>query len=126
MSSSTNSAPREKAWKPFSMGCHILGYNMGLVPDRLLAPQQLEASRRGWRAPKHPDLTKCRYHRADGCALVLFKSPACIGYLCEGIEADLSKRFERTALERFYRTNAYKRCEKDGIRRNCEHESTVL
>jgi hypothetical protein len=83
--------------------CNILGYDMGLVPDRMLAVQKLEASMRGWRAPKHPDLTKCRYHRADGCALVLFKSPACIGYLCEGIETDLAKRFDRAALERFYR-----------------------
>lgn len=61
--------------------CHILGYDLGLVPDRMLALQRLEARWRGWVEPACED--KCRYHTARGCVLVLFKSPACIGHLCD-------------------------------------------
>jgi hypothetical protein len=61
--------------------CHILGYDLGLVPERMLSLQRLEARWRGWRALAHE--SKCRYHTERGCVLVLFKSPACIGHLCD-------------------------------------------
>ena len=81
--------------------CRLLGYDLGLVPDRMLQAQELEARRHGWEMPRHPDLRKCRYHTDTGCALRLLKSPACIGAMCSAVEADLGRRFPEGPLDRF-------------------------
>jgi hypothetical protein len=81
--------------------CRHLGYDLGLIPDRMLIAQAIEATRYGWRPPPNPDLEKCRYHTDSGCALRLLKSPACIGAMCNAVEADLNRRFPEALLNRF-------------------------
>lgn len=78
--------------------CHLLGYDMGLVPDRMLSVQRLEAVRNGWRAPTRPDVEKCRYHTQTGCTLRLFKSPACIGAMCTAVGRHLDTRYPPSDL----------------------------
>ena len=41
------------------------------------------------------------YHISTGCALRLFKTPACIGAMCEEVEQDLDRRFGAAVLSRF-------------------------
>jgi hypothetical protein len=79
--------------------CSIDGYDMGVMPSALLAAQELEARRRGWRPPASHD--KCKFHGARGCALVLFKSPACVGMLCDALVALLRRRHPAARLEPF-------------------------
>ena len=69
--------------------CHQLGYDMGLAPAGMLRLQELEATLRGWSLPPDPDLHKCRYHTDTGCALRLFKTPACLQYVCDPMRAEL-------------------------------------
>ncbi len=94
--------------------CHLLGYDLGLVPDRMLEVQRLEARRNGWTEPAHPDLDKCRYHTPTGCALRLFKSPACIGAMCEAVERHLDETYppEDVALLRD-RLRTFRNCDID-------------
>jgi hypothetical protein len=61
--------------------CSVQGYDMGVVPERMLALQQIEALAAGWKPPLIE--IDCRYHTDRGCALRLFKSPACCGTLCD-------------------------------------------
>ena len=97
--------------------CHLLGYDMGLVPDRMMSLQRIEAKWRGWTLPERPDVDACRYHTKTGCVLALFKTPACVGYLCPGIEESLAKRFEAAPLHRFYEAlYVFRNCDID--RRN--------
>lgn len=79
--------------------CYILGYDLGLVPDVMLTAQQLEALRTGWIMPDSEE--KCRYHTTSGCRLALFKSPACIGYLCEELVTELQTRFPSADVDKF-------------------------
>lgn len=72
--------------------CHILGYDLGLVPDGMLALQALEAARQGQVFDGGPE-EKCRYHTATGCTVVLFKSPACVRYICPPMMSYLEQRF---------------------------------
>lgn len=75
--------------------CHILGYDLGLVPEAMLELQALEAAWRASTAPGWAPLPegaverKCRYHTDRGCVLVRWKSPACIGALCTALQAHL-------------------------------------
>ena len=71
--------------------CYLLGYDMGLVPAGMLRLQELEATLRGWSLPAEPDLHKCRYHTERGCALRLFKSPACLQHVCEPMRVELAR-----------------------------------
>jgi hypothetical protein len=79
--------------------CSILGYDLDLVPKTMLALQKLEARRSGW--VEREDDHECKYHADTGCVLTLFKSPACIGYLCEELMADLALRAPARALNSF-------------------------
>ena len=79
--------------------CSILGYDLDLVPRTMLTLQKIEARRSGW--VECEDDQKCRYHADTGCVLSLFKSPACIGYLCEELMADLAPRAPAHALNAF-------------------------
>jgi len=67
--------------------CSIPGYDMGMVPDALLEAQEIEARLVGHALPEHE--IGCKYHTPRGCTLRRFKSPACIGMLCEPLIADL-------------------------------------
>ena len=71
--------------------CHILGYDLGLVPVGMLEVQRLEALRDGvdHQGPEE----KCRYHTRRGCTLKLFKSPACVRYICPPMMSYLEQRF---------------------------------
>jgi hypothetical protein len=94
--------------------CSTLGYDMGVIPQRMLEVQELEATRNGWQMPPHPDLNKCRYHTVAGCVLSLFKTPYCIGYLCEGIEKFFEENYTEARLAVFYKElKAFNRCEID-------------
>ncbi|MCP4678866.1 MAG: hypothetical protein GY854_25940 [Deltaproteobacteria bacterium] len=79
--------------------CSILGYDLGLVPDVMLRAQELEATRRGWAQPQTED--KCKYHTEIGCTIALFKSPACVGYLCSSLEGMLEEKYSADRLARF-------------------------
>lgn len=79
--------------------CHILGYDLGLVPEVMLDLQRLEARRNGWRPPATEEY--CRYHSPTGCVIALFKSPACVGYLCEPLTANLRVHRGGPELDRF-------------------------
>lgn len=92
--------------------CHILGYDLGLVPEVMLELQRLEARRNGWQ----PLATEehCRYHSPTGCVIALFKSPACVGYLCEPLTADLRRRRPGPELDRFLRAlSVFNNCDLD-------------
>jgi hypothetical protein len=71
--------------------CHLLGYDMGLVPPGMLRLQEMEARLRGWSLPPQPDLDKCRYHTDTGCVLRLFKTPACLQFVCEPMRVALER-----------------------------------
>ena len=71
--------------------CHILGYDLGLVPEGMLELQRLETARRGVAYDGGPE-EKCRYHTACGCTMVLFKSPACVRYICPPMMSYLEQR----------------------------------
>lgn len=68
--------------------CHILGYDLGLVPVGMLALQRLE----GGVEQEGPE-EKCRYHTSRGCTIKLFKSPACVRYICPPMMSYLEQRF---------------------------------
>lgn len=92
--------------------CHILGYDLGLVPEVMLELQRLEAIRRGWQPPATEE--HCRYHTATGCVIALFKSPACVGYLCEPLTAHLRARRGGPKLDRFIRElSMFNNCDLD-------------
>lgn len=92
--------------------CHILGYDLGLVPEVMLELQRLEALRRGWQPPATEE--NCRYHSATGCVIGLFKSPACVGYLCEPLIAHLRVHRPGPALDRFLRElSVFNNCDLD-------------
>jgi len=92
--------------------CHILGYDLGLVPEVMLELQRLEALRCGWQPPATEEF--CRYHSATGCVIALFKSPACIGYLCEPLTAHLRERRGGPELDRFLQTlSVFNNCDLD-------------
>lgn len=79
--------------------CHLLGYDMGLVPQGMLRLQELEARLRGWSRPPDPDRDKCRYHTESGCALRLFKTPACLQFVCDPMRDALHRECGRQAAE---------------------------
>ncbi len=75
--------------------CSVLGYDMGVVPERMLELQEMEALAAGWQPPMIE--IDCRYHTDCGCALRLFKSPACCGTLCDELQ-DWLRRSRPAAL----------------------------
>jgi len=79
--------------------CYILGYDMGLVPKTMLRLQALEAGRNGHLVPPIED--KCKYHTHTGCTIALFKSPACIGYLCDPLMESMKAKYPAVELSRF-------------------------
>jgi hypothetical protein len=92
--------------------CHILGYDLGLVPEVMLDLQRLEAHRRGWQPPGVEE--NCRYHTATGCVLALFKSPACVGYLCEPLVSQLRADRPGPELSRFLQQlSVFNNCDLD-------------
>jgi hypothetical protein len=92
--------------------CSVLGYDLGLVPEGMLAAQRIEAFRNGWSEPAREQ--KCRYHTDTGCVLAVFKSPACTGFLCESLERELDERYPAEDLERFRRRLArFRNCDVD-------------
>ena len=92
--------------------CSIQGYDMGLVPDGMLELQEIEARQFGWCAPEREE--KCKYHGEAGCVLRLFKSPACIGMLCDPLVGDLAARFDSSRLDPFLeRLAVFRNCDID-------------
>lgn len=79
--------------------CSVLGYDMGVVPQTMLDLQCLEARRAGWIEPQRED--ECKLHTRTGCVISLFKSPACIGFLCEPLVAALCSRYPAPAVIAF-------------------------
>jgi len=79
--------------------CYISGYDLGLVPKTMLRLQAVEARRNGHNTP--PVEEKCKYHTHTGCTLSLFKSPACIGYLCGGLAISLEETHPPVELAAF-------------------------
>ena len=94
--------------------CSVLGYDLGLVPDRMLALQRLEAERAGWTLPDRE--LGCRYHTPRGCALRLFKSPACVGFMCQAIEDALLDRHGPPARAYLEQLDRFQRCDLDRVR----------
>jgi hypothetical protein len=81
--------------------CYILGYDMGMVPKTMLKLQIIEAKRTGWKEPERED--KCKFHSPTGCVISLFKSPACIGYLCDDLNDYLHEKYQDAHLKVFLR-----------------------
>ena len=81
--------------------CYILGYDLGLVPQTMLRLQAVESRRNGHLPPATEET--CRYHTSTGCTLSLFKSPACIGALCDPLMESLQKRYPARELAAFLR-----------------------
>jgi hypothetical protein len=97
--------------------CHHLGYDMGLVPDGMLRLQALEATWGGWTLPADADRHRCRYHTPTGCALRLFKTPACLQYLCPPLAAALERAHgTRAARDLVEALDALGRCDIDRAR----------
>jgi hypothetical protein len=76
--------------------------------------QKEEALKNGWdgneEERKYNSEKICRYHTDDGCPLVLFKSPICIGHICiplgkDLIESDVMNRAFIDSLEDVARGN---------------------
>ncbi len=102
----------QKCQKPPVGCCHILGYDLGLVPEVMLELQRLEAVRNGWRPPAVEE--HCRYHSPTGCVIGLFKSPACVGYLCEPLTSDLRAKHPGPELDRFLKElSVFNNCDLD-------------
>jgi len=81
--------------------CSVAGYDMGLLPRAMLEIQAIEARRAGLCPPAVE--TNCRYHTPGGCVLRLFKSPACIGFLCEELNRFLEQEHVASALAPYIR-----------------------
>jgi hypothetical protein len=81
--------------------CYILGYDLGLVPEAMLELQRLEARKNGWDAIVDGVEEQCRFHSSRGCTIALFKSPACIGHLCDQLGAHLEDSYSAVVLEPF-------------------------
>ncbi|MFH2008537.1 MAG: hypothetical protein ABI333_18260 [bacterium] len=106
--------------------CHILGYDLGLVPEAMLGTQRLEARRNGWIEPVAPDVERCRYHTDAGCVLALFKSPACIGYLCEALTSSLREIYAAPPLREFLeRLAVFRSCDLDRKRVFLAMDATI-
>jgi hypothetical protein len=65
----------------------------------MLRLQAVEARRNGHITPRVEE--KCKYHNPTGCTLSLFKSPACIGYLCDGLIGSLEDTYPEAELNAF-------------------------
>jgi hypothetical protein len=95
--------------------CSVEGFDMGLVPEAMLELQEIEARRVGWSAPAGGEA--CKFHTAAGCAIALFKSPACSGMLCDPLVESLRKRHSTARLEPFLeRLAALRNCDIDRVR----------
>jgi len=81
--------------------CYIPGYDLGLVPETMLELQRLEAKKKGWDAIVDGGEEQCRFHSSRGCTIALFKSPACIGHLCDQLDAHLEDSHSAVVLEPF-------------------------
>jgi hypothetical protein len=81
--------------------CTIPGYDLGLVPETMLELQRLEARKNGWDAVVDGVEERCRFHSSRGCTIALFKSPACIGHLCDQLGAHLEDRYSTAVLGPF-------------------------
>jgi hypothetical protein len=81
--------------------CYIPGYDLGLVPEAMLELQRLEASKNGWEATVDGIERQCRFHSSRGCTITVSKSPSCIGYLCDPLDAHLKDSYPAVVLEPF-------------------------
>jgi hypothetical protein len=81
--------------------CHILGYDLGLVPETMLELQRLEARKNGWEAIADGVERQCRFHSAGGCTIAASKSPSCVGYLCDQLASHLEDTYPAVVLEPF-------------------------
>ncbi len=79
--------------------CYILGYDLGLVPKTMLRLQAIESRRHGHLIPTVEE--KCKYHTRTGCTLSLFKTPACIRYLCDDLIESLEATYPRSDVADF-------------------------
>ncbi len=79
--------------------CSVAGYDMGVMPGAMRRLQVIEARRTGWEAPAREE--NCRFHTVTGCNLATFKSPHCVGFLCEGLHSSLAARFAPKPLATF-------------------------
>jgi hypothetical protein len=81
--------------------CHILGYDLGLVPEAMLELQRLEARKNGWEAIVDGVERQCRFHSARGCTIALSKSPSCVGHLCDPLVSHLKDSYPAEVLDPF-------------------------
>ena len=81
--------------------CHILGYDLGLVPEAMLELQRLEARKNGWEAIVDGVERRCRFHSARGCTIAFSKSPSCVGHLCDRLASHLKDSHPASMLEPF-------------------------
>jgi hypothetical protein len=89
--------------------CSILGYDLNLVTKTMLRMQELEARRKGHQFPVLEE--KCKYHTIAGCTIALFKSPACVGYLCDPLIDHLKEEYPPLELQAFFdRLAAFRNC----------------
>ena len=81
--------------------CTVPGYDLGLVPEAMLELQRLEAKKNEWDAIVDGAEEHCRFHSSRGCTIALFKSPACIGHLCDRLGAHLEDSHSAVVLDPF-------------------------
>ena len=90
----------DRAGEALAVGCcSIQGYDMGLSTPGLLRAQELEAAAGGWSPPEREE--QCKYLGSGGCRLRLFKSPACVGMLCDELVVDLGHGRPAEAVQAF-------------------------
>lgn len=93
--------------------CSVLGYDLGIIPEVMLEAQTLEARTRGFLEPS-PLLKKCRFHTDEGCIIALFKTPACVGFLCEGLIFMLEETYPKPMARDFVAAlTAFRNCDID-------------
>lgn len=93
--------------------CSVLGYDLGLVPEVMLEAQTMEARILGFREPS-PLVKKCKFHHDDGCIIALFKTPACVGFLCEGLIFMLEETYPQAMARDFVAAlTAFRNCDID-------------
>ncbi len=71
-------------------------YFMG-INDKMVKLQEKEAKNNGWL--DFP--SNCRYHTSKGCKLKLFKSPICLGFICDPLEKAIRDDFACDSAELF-------------------------
>lgn len=80
--------------------CRVLGYDLGLVPDVMLDAQVAEAKLQLWQEPSLLE-ERCKFHTDTGCAISMFKTPACIGFMCDELNRLLEAEYPQSLARSF-------------------------